>query len=103
MRSSVAAPTRSAASAGGIAFVPAQLAIQGGGVDPEHLGGARLVATFALEHPADIGALDYVERGIHVRTLGDERLGAPLRQLVGQRREIDRVPPREHDGPLERV
>src|SRR5207245_7225678 len=74
MRSSVAAPTRSPGSARGITtLVPAQLAIQGGGIDAEHLGGAGLVAAFALEHPGDIGALDHVERGVRMEPLRDRK------------------------------
>src|SRR5437867_3660938 len=110
MRSSVAAPTGSAgesasgtgtgtgtgagsgsASAGrDIALVPAQLAIQRGGIDAEHFGGSGLVAALALQHPGDIGALDHVERRVDVRAVHDERLGAAFRQLVRQRREVDR-------------
>src|SRR2546426_8055994 len=51
-------------------LVPAQLAIQCGGVDPQDFGRARLVAPLTLEHPSDVGALDHVERGVRVRPLG---------------------------------
>src|SRR5881396_2010628 len=101
MRSSVAAPTGSAgesasgtgtgtgtgtgAGSGGkscsgsasagrdIALVPAQLAIQRGGIDAEHFGGSGLVAALALQHPGDIGPLDHVERRVDVRAVHDER------------------------------
>src|SRR5712691_11812068 len=84
-------------------LVPAQLAIQGGGIDTEHLGGAGLVAALALQHPGDVGTLDHVERGVLVRPLRDERLGAALRQLVGHGREVDRRALAEHHRPLEGV
>src|SRR2546430_15754861 len=104
MRSSVAAPTRSPGSARVITtLVPAQLAIQGGGIDAEPLGGAGLVAAFALEHPGDVGALDDVERRVHVRSLRDQGLGASLGQLVRQRGEIDGAALVENYGPCEGV
>src|SRR5205807_8673433 len=104
MRSSVAAPTRSPGSARGITtLVPAQLAIQGGGIDAEHLGGAGLVAAFALEHPGDIGALDHVECGVRLEPLRYQGLVAPLGQLFRRRGEVDCVALAEYLGLLERV
>src|SRR5213592_3829485 len=92
------------ASAGrDIALVPAQLAIQRGGIDAEHFGGSGLVAALALQHPGDIGALDHVERRVDVRAVHDERLGAAFRELVRQRREVDRPALAQHHSSLERV
>src|SRR5881396_1263418 len=84
-------------------LVPAELAVQGGGIDAEHLGGAGLVAALALQHPGDVGTLDHVEGGVGVRPLRDEGLDAALRQLVGQGREVDRRCLAEHHRPLEGV
>src|SRR6266581_6622077 len=82
MRSSVAAPTRSAGSAWGIVVVTAQLAVQRRGVDAQHFRGAGLVAALAVQHPRDVGALDHVERRVGVRPLGDQGLGPVLGELV---------------------
>src|SRR5207247_2896279 len=57
-------------------LVPAQLAVQGRRVDAQDLGGACLVAAFALEHPGDVGPLDHLACGVGVRPLGDQRLRA---------------------------
>src|SRR5439155_13116593 len=57
-------------------LVPAELAVQVGGIDAEHLGGAGLVAALALQHPGDVGTLDHVEVGVGVRPLRDEGLDA---------------------------
>src|SRR5580692_6481935 len=64
---------------------PRQLAVQRRRVDAQDVGGARLVAAFALKHPQDVGALDDIERGSRWRALRDERLGSTLGHALGQR------------------
>jgi hypothetical protein len=47
-------------------------------IDPQHLGGARLVPLFAREHPLDVRTLDGLERGVRGGALGDQRFAAAL-------------------------
>src|SRR5580704_18945325 len=66
-----------------------QLAVERRRIDAEDVGGACLVAAFALQYPQDIRALDDIERGRRGGAIGYERLGPALGHTLGQRADLD--------------
>src|SRR5437762_159386 len=73
------------------AVVATEFPVQCRWIDPEHFGGAGLVAPFALEHPRDVGLLDHVERRVLVEPFCNQRLGLALADLIGNGRAWDGV------------
>src|SRR3954469_22786178 len=80
-----------------------ELPVQRRRIDTEHLGGARLVTAFGLQHPEDVRTLHGFERRIRRRARGNERLRLSLRHALRERADGYLAARRENGRALEGI